>query len=563
MSLSLKHFYRFTLIFFGFYMAANAWALQISQPVLMSRLGEPLKLQFIVTEVSASEDQLLTIAVAEPKIYESTQIKRVSGLDNISFEITKQANGNYLVQANGSQPMVDEHADLIIDFDWATGRRDMNISLDIKNAPPSAASMATTPPAQASNQPLGPAPAAPEAPASASAPAASPTVEPAPEPVASSPAQNNTAAPAPTTAEPQETTVTATALEVQKGDTASKLLAGMVNADISLDQLLLAMLQQNPKAFVDNNVNRLKAGALITLPAAADAAAFDRKQARDNIRLQATDFQAYRASLGATAPLATQTTGSQRESSGKLKADVAAPANAPTDQLTLSKPSDSEAEKLAKQLQAEENAKQAKEVGDNLSQLGQLSQAASKFSQGLTGRFPAVSASVEQGMAWAQRHVFELIAGAALFAAFLVSFSLMRDGRRQSNKVSRDDHNETSEYAPQQAEHNEQPDHTSQQSLHLPPDLNLDLEDHPEKHHPAATSLQSPVETSDNRAFPTDNTPSVIQQGEDPFVMRLELADELWKLGQKQTALALAQEVADQTHGETRDMAQRWLKDRS
>ncbi|NCV62903.1 MAG: hypothetical protein EBW49_03020, partial [Betaproteobacteria bacterium] len=123
MSLSLNHFYRFTLIFFGFYMAANAWALQISQPVLMSRLGEPLKLQFIVTEVSASEDQLLTIAVAEPKIYESTQIKRVSGLDNISFEITKQANGNYLVQANGSQPMVDEHADLIIDFDWATGRR--------------------------------------------------------------------------------------------------------------------------------------------------------------------------------------------------------------------------------------------------------------------------------------------------------------------------------------------------------------------------------------------------------------------------------------------------------
>ena len=28
-------------------------------------------------------------------------------------------------------------------------------------------------------------------------------------------------------------------------------------------------------------------------------------------------------------------------------------------------------------------------------------------------------------------------------------------------------------------------------------------------------------------------------------------------------SLALAQEVADQTHGETRDMAQRWLKDRT
>ena len=56
---------------------------------------------------------------------------------------------------------------------------------------------------------------------------------------------------------------------------------------------------------------------------------------------------------------------------------------------------------------------------------------------------------------------------------------------------------------------------------------------------------------------------AVIDPGEDPFEMRLELADELWKLGQKQTALALAQEVLDQTHGQIRDKAQRWLKDRA
>jgi hypothetical protein len=75
--------------------------------------------------------------------------------------------------------------------------------------------------------------------------------------------------------------------------------------------------------------------------------------------------------------------------------------------------------------------------------------------------------------------------------------------------------------------------------------------------------VDGPAEKAALSAFPVDNTPTVIDHGEDPFVMRLELADELWKLGQKQTALALAQEVADQTHGETRDMAQRWLKDRT
>ena len=91
--------------------------------------------------------------------------------------------------------------------------------------------------------------------------------------------------------------------------------------------------------------------------------------------------------------------------------------------------------------------------------------------------------------------------------------------------------------------------------------MNLDLDDSHDK--PASASSPAPTPTDNPRGFPVDNPPAVIQQVEDPFVMRLELADELWKLGQKQTALALAQEVADQTHGETRDMAQRWLKDRS
>ena len=580
MSLSLNHFIRFGFAFAGFFLlTVSAWALQISQPVLMSRLGEPLKLQFILTEVSAAEEQLLSISVAEPKVYESTQIKRVSGLDGITFEITKQANGDYLVTANGSRPMVDEKADLIIDFDWATGRRFMNISLDIQNAPPQAASMATTPPAQAANQPLGPAPSQ-DAPVAALAPAQAPAEAPATaqgpadttqppadasqNPNTSRESDNTASASEPAVAQEPATAVAASnSIEVQKGDTASKLLAGWAGAEISLDQLLLAMLQQNPKAFVNNNVNRLKTGALINLPSPADAAALDRKEARENIRLQAADFQAYRASLGATAPVAKQTAGSQRESSGKLKADVAAPANTPADQLTLSKPGDSEAEKLSKQLQAEENAKQAKEVSDNLSQLGQLSQAASTFSQGFAGRFPALSASYQQGMAWAQQHVFELIAGAALLAAFVVSFSLMRDGRRRADNANHAHDDDAADHTQAGSGYSELDDDAAQKSLHLPPELNLDLDDTPHKHPSHAPQAQAPADKIDMPAFPVDNTASVIAQGEDPFVMRLELADELWKLGQKQTALALAQEVADQTHGETRDMAQRWLNEHS
>jgi hypothetical protein len=56
---------------------------------------------------------------------------------------------------------------------------------------------------------------------------------------------------------------------------------------------------------------------------------------------------------------------------------------------------------------------------------------------------------------------------------------------------------------------------------------------------------------------------SVAPLSENPFQVRLDLADELWKLGQRQTGRALAQEVADQTHGETRERALRWLQERT
>ena len=548
MSLSLNHFYRISLIAGGLFLSGQALALQINQPVLLSRLGEPLKLQFLVSDVSQAEEQSLKINLADVLVYQSTQIKRVAGLDDINFEVTKQSDGNYQVRATGNQPMAEEHADLIIDFDWASGRRYINIGLNFHSPP---ATAATSPAA---------APATPQAEnkteQAVSEPVSKPEVsgastEQVPKQAVASAEQTATpdkaqaASPEPVQAVPPSSS---TQSEVQKGDTASKLLQGLATKEVSLDQLLLAMLHNNPDAFVASNVNRLKAGALVTLPSAEDASSYDRKQARESIRLQASDFNAYRTSLGASAPVSNQTSGSKREVSGKLKAEVTKKEKPPTDELTLSKPGDSEAEKLSKKLQEEETAKQAKEVSDNLSQIGRLSRSVSQFTQGFAANFYGLSAYYDQGLELAKRYMFELIAAIALLAAFAVSFSLMRDRRRVAE--------------------NEEPDRFSfdeeqpVKGLNLPPELNLDLET------PVAAPQSPNAETSyahqvDMPAFPAESKPSLIDPGEDPFIMRLELADELWKLGQKQTALALAQEVADQTLGETRELAQRWLNEHS
>ena len=552
MSLSLNHFYRNSLIASGLFLAGQALALQINQPVLLSRFGEPLKLQFLVSDVSQAEEQSLKINLADVLVYQSTQIKRVAGLDGIKFEVNKQSDGTYQVMATGNQPIAEEHADLIIDFDWASGRRYINIGLNFQSPPASTSAPPAAPAAENKTEQAVSAPVTSPAPSTESAPASpAPSAEQAPTSPAPNAEQPAAPAKAPAAIAEPDSAVgksSASQVQVQKGDTAAKLLQGLATREISLDQLLLAMLHHNPDAFVASNVNRLKAGALVTLPTAEEASSYDRKQSKESIQLQASDFNAYRTSLGASAPVSNQTSGSKREISGKLKGEVAKKEKPPADELTLSKPGDSEAEKLSKKLQEEESAKQAKEVSDNLSQLGRLSKSASQLTQGFAANFTDLSAYYDQGMEWVKRYMFELIAAVALLAAFAVSFSLMRDRRR----VAENEEPEGYSF------HDEQ----STQGLNLPPDLNLDLDTPAQASH--ATHQDAPhSHTVDMPAFPGESKPNVIDPGEDPFIMRLELADELWKLGQKQTALALAQEVADQTLGETRDLAQRWLNERS
>ena len=552
MSLSPKQFFRIPLFFLAGALATQALAIQISSPVLYSRQGEALKLSFLITEVSAVEEEGLKVALAANKVYQSTQIAKVDGLDDIKFEINKQADGTFKVLMTGNQPMPQAHADLIIDLEWASGRRYINLGVDFEESATKSAPAPDEKPQTA--QPV-PEPAPPTAPAEKTIAEPAKTEpsqdKPAPAPEASTSAQTPAATPA-ETASPASPEASANSIEVKKGDTASKLLLAHPVQGVSLDQLLLAMLHMNPSAFVNDNVNRLAAGALITMPTADEAGTYDPKQARESIRLQATDFKTYRASLAAKVPNAKQANASKRESSGNLKADVAATAKTPDDQLTLSKPGDTEADKLSKQLQEEDAAKQAKEVQDNLSQLGQLSQAMGRFKEGFVAKFPMLSATYDQSMVWVKRHVFELIGGFALLIALLVSYSVLRERKK-------DDNEEVDHHVHDEQDAHDGNEQAYARELDLPPELNLNLDldsvsqPSPAPAAPAQTKFDPPAPARQN----------VIDPGEDPFLMRLELADELWKLGQKQTALALAQEVADQTHGETRDMAQRWLKDRS
>ncbi len=84
-------------------------------------------------------------------------------------------------------------------------------------------------------------------------------------------------------------------VEVQPGDTASEIAVVRLPAEVSLDQMLVALLRRNPEVFGGGNVNRLPAGAVLKIPDARMALAIPLAEARRIIAEQIRDYEAFRA----------------------------------------------------------------------------------------------------------------------------------------------------------------------------------------------------------------------------------------------------------------------------
>ena len=61
--------------------------------------------------------------------------------------------------------------------------------------------------------------------------------------------------------------------------------------------MLVALYRQNPNAFVNNNMNRMKTGQILKVPTAEEVNAIERKDANQEIRTHVADWRAYREQL--------------------------------------------------------------------------------------------------------------------------------------------------------------------------------------------------------------------------------------------------------------------------
>lgn len=369
--------------------STDASAFALGQLKVQSALGEPLRAEIDVTEMAAAEADSLKINVANADAFKNAGVPYNAALSDVKATLQRRAGGQYVVRLTGTRPLNDPFIDLLLEANGSSGRmvRDYTVLLD----PPVTRQAAPSAPISPSTPQIGTAPAERPGQAAARTRRERAPVAPVTAPPAAAPAPAAPAAPAPSAAAPIRPT-SGEQVTVQRGDTASKIAGAHKSADVSLDQMLVALLLSNPDAFIGGNVNRIKAGAVLDLPSAAEAGAILPAEAKRTITAQSRDFGAYRQRLAENAPTANVAAAS-RNASGKVQANVEdrnATASAP-DKLTISQGSAAARaadEKVAQARQAQESNNRVAELSKNINDLAKL-KAATGSAAPATGAAPA------------------------------------------------------------------------------------------------------------------------------------------------------------------------------
>ena len=354
--------------FLGF-SATSAVALSLGSITVQSALGEPLRAEIDIPDINSEESSSLKASVATPDAFKAAGLEYNAAMSGLQVSLQRRANGRAYIRLSSDKPINEPFVDMILEASWATGRivRDYTMLFD----PPGlrVPSAATAPQITAQG---GSASAA----ASVPAPVAATTSRPVPAaprsnaPAASAPAP----ATAPTTAKAPE--AKGGQITVKPGDTASKIAFATKPANVSLDQMLVALLRANPDAFVNSNINRVKSGAVMNVPSAEQAQLIGTAEATQTVIAQSKDFNDFRKKLATNAPTA-QVAAADRQASGSVQTRVEEkkPSTAAPDKLTLSKgaiKAQADADKIAKDRAAKDAVTRAAEVAKNINELSKL-----------------------------------------------------------------------------------------------------------------------------------------------------------------------------------------------
>ncbi len=282
--------------------SSQASAVGMGSINVSSALGQPLQASIDLTEVSDAEKAELKARLASPDAYKAAGLEYPAGV-NFTFKVSEDAK---TLTVTSDQAISVPFVSLLVELSWTAGKlqRDFTFLVDPVGYTPEQPKLAEIQPVS------------PDAP-----PPSNTSVEKHPLPSEDQPATRKKAA------SPVKDTVT-----VKRGDTLSKVAAANKPADISVERMIVALYRVNSKQFNGNNMNRVRAGTILRMPTQQEIDGVSTATAKQEIQVQARDWNAYRQQLASASAQTSAPQGmGQQSSSGKIGGSVIDKAPVATD----------------------------------------------------------------------------------------------------------------------------------------------------------------------------------------------------------------------------------------
>ena len=306
-------------------LSLSAHALTLAGIEVQSHKGEPLRAEISVSSATTEEWGQLAVRLAPAERFSQLGLIFTPAVGQLQIELLETSDGQKRIRLFSPQAFSENFVDLLIEAQTTSGKWVKAFTLMLKPAPVKA-----------------------DAPVKL-----------------------------PLTASPQAQAPQApTEHVVQKGESASQIIQKWLSEDMSTQQMLIALLKNQPDAFIEGNVNLLRAGAVLKAPSNTAVRAINAEDARQFLIAQQKEFIAF-TQTAAQNTLPVNAQAPSRQMTGKVgQEEPASITPEPNiDQLKLSQANlekQNAETRLAAQRALKDAQKQLDTLQDNVNQLVQL-----------------------------------------------------------------------------------------------------------------------------------------------------------------------------------------------
>ena len=263
-------------------------ALGLGKLELQSALNQPFKARVELVSATADELDSLKVSLADQKAFDRAGIQRTFLLTRLRFTVQEFEEGPDYIQISSSDPIREPFLNFLLEINWSKGRlfREYTVLLD----PPTytASKKAVVHPQ-------------------------SPVVEIDSDDhlvVYDLDYKPSTTEPARTTSAYETPTYEAPTISYSgsgdygpavSGDTLWSIArVARPDSSVSIQQMMLAILRANPEAFIENNINGLKRGAILQMPDAPEINSLNRTNALAQAKSQNALWDEYKGRIAST-----------------------------------------------------------------------------------------------------------------------------------------------------------------------------------------------------------------------------------------------------------------------